>query len=265
MADLPPGWATDVAVLRLTGSQVDEHPTCLVVRTPDNPAYRWGNFVLVTDPARVDDAPHWDALTRTLFPGAGWASVGLVRPPDDDGAWRALGYTVDVDDVLVTTDLPAGRPLPDGYTVRPLAGADWEQAVALAVAENARTREHAPDEFETFTRARTATRAALSAAGDAAWFGAFTADGDALVADLGIVVCGADARYQDVGTDAAHRGRGLAGHLLGAAARWAAGHGCTRWVIVTEATNPAGRLYRSVGFAPDVGNAQAYRWPPAAG
>jgi hypothetical protein len=33
-------------------------------------------------------------------------------------------------------------------------------------------------------------------------------------------------------------------------------------VIVTEATNPAGRVYRSVGFAPDVGNAQAYRRPP---
>jgi hypothetical protein len=45
------------------------------------------------------------------------------------------------------------------------------------------------------------------------------------------------------------------------AARWSAEGGCDRWVIITEATNPAGRVYRGVGFEPDVGNAQAYRKP----
>jgi hypothetical protein len=30
-------------------------------------------------------------------------------------------------------------------------------------------------------------------------------------------------------------------------------------VIITESTNPAGRVYRSVGFQLDTGNAQAYR------
>jgi GNAT superfamily N-acetyltransferase len=83
-----------------------------------------------------------------------------------------------------------------------------------------------------------------------------------LVADLGIVVCGTTARYQSVGTDADHRRRGLASHLLGVAANWSADRGCTRWAIVTEATNPAGRIYRGVGFEPDVGSVQAYRPPP---
>ena len=32
--------------------------------------------------------------------------------------------------------------------------------------------------------------------------------------------------------------------------------------IVTEATNPAGRVYRSLGFEPDTGSVQAYRKPP---
>jgi GNAT superfamily N-acetyltransferase len=82
------------------------------------------------------------------------------------------------------------------------------------------------------------------------------------VADLGIVRCGTTARYQSVGTDLDHRRRGLASHLLGVAAAWAGERGCDRWVIVTEATNPAGRVYRRLGFAPDVGSAQAYR-PPA--
>ena len=83
------------------------------------------------------------------------------------------------------------------------------------------------------------------------------------MAELGIVRCGAQARYQHVGTDERHRGCGLASHLLGVAAQWAAGRSCTRWVIVTEAANPAGRVYRRAGFAPDAVSASAYRPPPA--
>lgn len=73
--------------------------------------------------------------------------------------------------------------------------------------------------------------------------------------------CGATARYQGVGTSAEHRRRGLASHLLGVAAQWSADRGCDRWVIVTEPTNPAGRVYRSLGFMPDTGAVRAYRRP----
>jgi hypothetical protein len=53
----------------------------------------------------------------------------------------------------------------------------------------------------------------------------------------------------------------VASHLLGVAAQWAAESGCDRWPIVTEPTNPAGRVYRSLGFAPDTdtGAIRAYR------
>jgi GNAT superfamily N-acetyltransferase len=104
------------------------------------------------------------------------------------------------------------------------------------------------------------TRRALSDRGIGASFGAFASD--VLVADLGIVRCGRMARYQSVSTDQDHRRQGLAAHLLGVAARWSGEHDCDRWVIVTEAANPAGRVYRSVGFKPDIGNAQAFRKPP---
>jgi GNAT superfamily N-acetyltransferase len=125
--------------------------------------------------------------------------------------------------------------------------------------ENLRTGEYDPEVHERFVRTRVLTRRSLSDRNVAAFFGVFS-DG-VLVADLGIVRCDRIARYQSVGTDAEHRRRGLAAHLLGLAARWAGDQGCDQWVIVTEASNPAGRLYRSLGFAPDRGNAQAYRGP----
>ena len=51
--DVPLSWHTDLAVLAASGSWVEEHADHLVVRTPANPSYHWGNFVLVTDPTAV--------------------------------------------------------------------------------------------------------------------------------------------------------------------------------------------------------------------
>ena len=259
MRDFPPGWATDLAILEQSGSTIDDRRDHLVIRTPHNPDYHWGHCLFVTDEDAVDDAGRWVKTFQSAFPDATWVAIGMLRMPDDQGAWVAHGLDLELDDVLTTRTLPRQTPLPDGYAVRRLSGKDWEQSVARSVAENNRTDEHDPQSFERFARGKTQARRALSERDRGASFGAF-AD-DVLVADLGIVRCGGTARYQSVGTDDDHRRRGLASHLLGVAARWAADHGCDRWVIVTEATNPAGRVYRSVGFEPDAGNAQAYRKP----
>ena len=41
------GLRTDLVLLRLGGSVVEHHDDHVVVRTPDNPTYWWGNFLLV--------------------------------------------------------------------------------------------------------------------------------------------------------------------------------------------------------------------------
>ena len=260
MRDVSPGWATDLAVLEHSGSVVEDRGDHLVVRTPLNPDYHWGNCLFVTDADTVDDAPRWVAAFHDTFPQATWVAIGLARMPDDADVWAAQGLDLELDDVLSTRTLPKQTPLAEGYTVRRLGGDDWQQCVRREMAENDRTGEYEPTGHERFVRARTTARRNLSDREVAAFFGAFS--GDTLVADLGIVRCGTTARYQAVSTEVEHRRKGLASHLLGVAARWAASHGCDRWVIITEATNPAGRVYRRVGFEPDVGNAQAYRRPP---
>lgn len=257
---LPPGWATDIAVLEHTGSTIERHSDHLVLRTPAIPTFHWGNCLLVLDGSAVDDARRWTETFHRAFPEAGWVAIGLPRLPDDPSAWAVEGLELELDDVLTTRTLPAQTPLAPGYTVRRIRGDDWEQVIARAQAESARTGEYEAAGYERFLRDRTAARRDMCARGAAAFFGAFA--GDTLVADLGIVRCGVQARYQDVGTDEQHRGRGLASHLLGVAARWAGERGCTQWVIVTEATNAAGRVYRRVGFEPDVSSASAYRRPP---
>jgi GNAT superfamily N-acetyltransferase len=260
MPDLPPGWATDLAILEHSGSIVERRADHLLVRTPDNPDFYWGNCLFVTDESAVNDAGRWVRTFHSAFPAVGWVAIGLITMPADQDAWVAQGLELERDDVLTTRTLPLQTAPPEGYAVRRFAGDDWAQSVARSVAENDRTRQEEPRSFRRFATAHARARQALSDRDVGASFGAFA--NDVLVADLGIVRCGRTARYQSVGTDEDHRRRGLAAHLLGVAARWAGDRGCDRWVIVTEATNPAGRVYRRVGFAPDIGNAQAFRKPP---
>jgi GNAT superfamily N-acetyltransferase len=260
MRRIPPGWSTDLAILALTGSIVEPHHDHLVVRTPGNPNYHWGNCLLVTDPGAVSDAARWSDAFHAAFPEANWIAIGLPVLPDDVDPWSVSGMEIEQNDVLTTPTVPRASPLPAGYTARALVGDDWERVVDREIAVNARSGEYEETSHEAFVRATVRSRRELCERGLAAFFGSF--EDQQLVADLGILRCGSTARFQAVGTDPDHRRRGLASHLLGVAAGWAAAQGCNKWVIVTESTNDAGRVYRRAGFALAAATVSAYQRPP---
>jgi GNAT superfamily N-acetyltransferase len=160
-------------------------------------------------------------------------------------------------EVLKADTQPAFPEIDPNYTSRILGGTDWDALLEREISENLKSGDHDPESYERFIRRAIEGYKNLSERGLASWFGAF--HGTELVADLGIVICGKTARYQSVQTDDRHRRKGLASHLLGKAAQWASERGCNSWVIVTESTNDAGRVYRKAGFNPDVETVTAYR------
>jgi GNAT superfamily N-acetyltransferase len=261
MRALPLGWTTDLAVLDFTGSTVRDHGDHVVVRTPQNPDFHWGNCIFVTDSDAVDAADRWVETFHRAVPGADWVAIGLVRMPTKAQDWARHGLELELDDVLATATMPRQTTSPVGYAVRSLGGDDWEQVVERQMAENDLTAEYDPRLHERFARARVRSQRALVERGQALFVGAFFEG--RLVAELGIVDCSGTARYQTVGTASDHRGRGIASHLLGVAAAWASARGCTQWVIVTEAANPAGRVYRRAGFEVVAPSVQAYLAPPS--
>lgn len=258
--NLPLGQHTDLAIHVLSGSDVEDHHDHLVIRTPMNPGFHWGNSLYVLDQARVNDAAHWLAIFEAAFPEAAHRAIGLIAPPSDATAWEATGLDVEFEDVLSTTTLPTLRPHNDGYTVRELTtDDDWSQYAAISLAQDAAEGVTVDDAHTLFVVRRAAAKRSLTTSG-AAFFGAF-AD-DVLVAKLGIVDCGDGiTRYQDVLTAANHRRRGLTSLLLGVAAQWAAGQGCTTWVIVADAGSDAARLYEACGFTDKSQATQVYLAP----
>jgi ribosomal protein S18 acetylase RimI-like enzyme len=242
------GLYTDLMIRRLAGSQIADHGDYLVVRTPTNPSFYWGNFLAFPGPLRPGDAPRWRDLFARHHPDARHRAYAVDSPAGmagDPDEIAALGVTADVSSVLTG---PAPLPAPAGAPVeiRPVrSDDDWEQllAVRLSCEEDPPDRGHAD-----FLRAKTAEARRLAEAGVGAWFGAVV--GGAIVATLGVFSDGTGlARYQNVETNPRYRRRGLARALLHHAAGYAAGELAAHTVvIVADPDYHAIDLYRSVGF-----------------
>lgn len=257
MFTLSPGWKTDLDILALSGSEIETFDDHLVVRTPTNPEYHWGNCLLVLDPSSVNESDKWVTKCKSVFPNNGWIAIGLTQMPTNAAGWEKQGVELEQLDVLTTSSLPKAQPLPDRYTSTHFEKQDWETLTRREISDLLAEGGYEPAATEAFAIESNASRQRLCAEEKAAWFGAFF-EGE-LVASLGVVKCGTTARYQSVETDEAHRRKGLASHLLGLAASWSQERGCDSWVIVTEETNAAGRVYRRAGFTPDLSAVNAYK------
>ncbi len=249
------GFQTDLMLRAMEGSEVIDHPGYVTVRSPANPEFWWGNFLLLPAGATHGAAEPWLELFRAEFPGAGHLALGLDgtgQPGTGDpgpglGGFAAAGLELHRDTVLTAAAVHEPPHPNRDAVIRPLAtGGDWQQAVQLQAISDAADGGPAS---RAFTEARFAARRRAAEAGHGAWFGAFR-DGE-LVAQLGIFSAqGPLARYQDVGTHPAARRQGLAGTLVQHAGQYALGRlGASTLVILADPQQAAIRVYRSVGFA----------------
>lgn len=236
-------FATDLVARVAEGGAVEQSDGFRVVRTPDNPAFRWGNFLLADDAVDLVDPERWALRHRAAFPGSGFVTVGVDDPDPafDESAWRAAGFDVERSTVLRGDTATVGRS--DAGIEEVTGEAAWADVEAIELELGAGETDHAA-----FVRRRIDAERSAVAAGLAAWLG-LQGDGR-IVSALGVLPApGGIARYQNVGTLTAHRRRGAAGRLVRAGAALAAERwGCTGLVLVADPDGPAIGLYRRLGF-----------------
>ncbi|HSU02790.1 MAG TPA: GNAT family N-acetyltransferase [Nocardioides sp.] len=242
------GFRTDLALLTASGSVVEDRGTHLVVRSPDNPSYFWGNFILLARPPFPGGEREVVSAFRTEFPLADHVSIGIDTPELSDdarAAFEAAGMTVDDATVLTASTLQEPREVE--AEVRVLAGdEDWEARARLSQQLYPETSEEA---FMAFARQKNAQERRLVEAGRGQRLGAFV-DG-ALVSTAGVFVTeDGVARFQSVETHPDHRRRGLAAAVTHAAGRHALDQlGVRTLVIVADTDGEAIGVYRRLGFA----------------
>ena len=257
------GYRTDLALLRLGGTEVEDHGDHLVVRSPHNPTHWWGNFLLLYGVPPQQQSELWIDRFHARFPEAEHIAIGFdgtTGTVEDLAGFTAAGLSAEAQSVMTATSVRE-PPRPNrGATYRQLASdEDWAASVQLRVDCN--DRDVDSGYFHRFAEAKAATNRALVEAGHGGWFGAFV-DGR-LVAQMGLYAASPGlARFQSVETHPDFRGRGLAGTLVHHVSGYGFDElGAHTLVMVADPEYLAIRVYRSVGFAETERELQAERPP----
>ncbi|MEM8658427.1 MAG: GNAT family N-acetyltransferase [Pseudomonadota bacterium] len=242
--------ATDLMVMDGL-SEVEHHADRVILRTPSEPDYWYGNMVIFRG---ADVRPDLQiAQFRADFPDAAHVTLGWDVPHMTHGTGHSilasLGFGIDATDVLTRKGPGLNAPTPPGITLRPIADeADWDRVLRLQIDTGVEAG-YPRLQHIGFVKRRFANLRKKTAQGRGQWFGAF--DGALLVGDLGIFVQDGLARYQSVETRDSHRRRGICAALVAKAANWALESAPdTTLVIVAVQDGAAGRIYRRCGFRP---------------
>ncbi|MCX6118955.1 MAG: GNAT family N-acetyltransferase [Proteobacteria bacterium] len=243
------GIKTDLIFAYFSGI-VTERDDYWVVKTPSNPGYHWGNFLIFKNPPQHGDCDRWPQIFRQEFSDIeGINHVAFTWDAPVPGqcidSFEARGFELETNKILTATMVQKPMKFNLEVEVKTIQSNDeWESVILEQLTMN---DNYEPAGFETFKRAQAANYRKMSEAGLGNWFGAYL-DGR-LVADLGVFYKDDIARFQNVVTHPDFRRRGICGRLVFEAASYAlVRFGVKNLVMVADEDYHAAAIYESVGF-----------------
>lgn len=239
--------------LAATRGTITDRGDYVVIVTPDDPGYYYGNLLLMPAPPQVGEVAFWmrrfgDELGKN--PAIKHVTLWWDGVTGDAGAEDELvanGFKIERSVVLTADTITA--PV---HAVNQLSPEQVLDTADLAFATGDRHDEN----YRDFLLRRARWQSALVTRGLAKFFGVY--EQDELVASLGLVPMGNVARYQDVQTAVAFRRRGFAAALLATAAREVP---APRYAIMSTPGSDAERVYMRVGFRVAELTVSACRYP----
>ncbi len=251
-------WATDIDVLGRDHS-LTRRDGYWVVRSPGNPTYWWGNFLLFDAAPVVGDGPRWERLFAAEFDRQGAVSHCTLAWDRIDGEAGSAehelvsrGFELEWTAGLVAqaerlSEHPAGNREVEVRWLDPDGDDALWTAVLTVQMAGAREEFTASEYHRTFLRRRQTELRELFASGRGRWYVALL--NGVVAGSLGIVVTDRRARYQTVDTALAFRRQGIARRLVYEAGRdalstWPIDH----LVIAADPDYHAIGLYESLGF-----------------
>jgi len=261
------GFRTDLRILQMTGTEIEDRGTHLVVRTPANPTYFWGNYLLLKAMPFLGGEREVIGAFHTEFPQAEHVAIGIDGPDDRTGTLDAFveaGLEFNNGVVLTAAALVEPAAVPEGIVVRALeSDEDWEQRARLSHRLFAQGTDDAT--FMACARTRNEQERGLVTRGIGARYGAFAAD--ELVSTAGIYLTHAGvARFHTVATDTTYRHQGLAAAVVHDAGQHAVEQlQVQRLVILADHGGDAIGVYRRLGFVESEFHTILERRPDSAG
>jgi GNAT superfamily N-acetyltransferase len=238
------GMATDAMFAAFDGAVIDRGDY-VVVSTPKNPTFFWGNHLVIPEAPRVSDIDPWTKLFERELPHSKHRAFFCDRTDGesfDPEPFCALGFIPDPTTVM-RLDAP-----PDGPRAE-LVAVDtperWSRVFDLLDACFTNGR----DGYRAFLRIQVARYADMIASGFGHWY-AIVED------DVPIATCGVFQhdlpcwRFQLVAVRPDRRHRGLASALVASVCREASNERRAPFIIGCVPGSQPERIYARLGFSP---------------
>lgn len=243
--------------------EVIDRGTYVAIRTPSNPGYHWGNFLIFPNPPTHSDIETWPKIYREEFTyyleirhmTFTWnplpESSGVIEP------FIRQGFRFEKNQVLTTTSVHPPHKHNAQVQIRTLSlETDWDQAIELQVL--CRDPSFELESYRIFKRKQFSTYKNMRDKGLGERFGAFV--GERLVGDLGLFHKEGLGRYQNVVTHPEYRRQGICGTLVYKSGKVALNSWQVKTLVMeADPYYHAARIYQSVGFRPTEEN-QSLSW-----
>lgn len=241
---------TDLFFHRFTGIVI-EYDEYLVVKTPTNPTYFWGNLLYFSKPPTADSFHVWKDVFREQFHSMNvdhmtfaWDSNEGVEGSAD--LFVKDGFVLEKSIVMIAREIKIPPKINNELVIRPiLSESDWGMVLENHVLCRADHFDEAP--YRKFALKRIDNYRLMIKAKKGFWMGAFL--GDVLVGELGIYSENGLGRFQTVGTHPDYRRLGVCSTLVYQTLIFARENLCvSQFVMVADPEYHAAKIYESVGF-----------------
>ncbi len=242
------GYKTDLFFRGFEG-EVLEREQYTVIRTPKNPTFRWGNFLLFKHAPSKADLEPWLAAFALEHPNAPHIALGWDDPENagDVTAFTQAGFEFDQSIVMSAKAVYAPPKINTDCQIRVLEPSDQPEWIDLECGVNDALPESEREGagYRTFVERKSAELERMSAAGHGHFWGAFLEG--RLTASLGLYFWQGVGRFQWVATHPKFRRRGLCATLVHHVAKLGLERVDTL-VMVADPEYVAAGIYESVGF-----------------
>lgn len=240
---------TDCELIRHTGL-VERKEAYTTIRSPNNPTYYWGNFILFDTPPTKGVFKEWTQTFENEFAETA-EHCALAWDSESKGDYSDFlqqGFTL-IEDITLTLDrLIPPRPSSIPLQIRTLASdSDWQAVTDLQLACS-EEMENSPG-YRLFQERLFQNYRKMQEAGHGHWWGAF--NGNTLVGDMGLFFDASRefARFQCVETHPDYRRKGICSQLLSHIVSTTLDTEAPKhFVICTEKMGAARNVYESLGF-----------------
>ncbi|BBH51874.1 GNAT family N-acetyltransferase [Fluviispira sanaruensis] len=247
MSEIALGLKTDLMFFDFSKNKIEKEDY-FVLKTPHNPEFFWGNYLLFKKPPCQGDFEKWTESFQKEF-----AQIKDINHMTF--SWEEIGNEVEIDkfkdadfDFNETIVLMANKDNihckylnPEIVCRRIVTDEDWDNILEFQLNTNERIPEK---KFKTYIIKKMKDFRTFSESGLGFWYAAYINNN--IISDLGLYWNSEIARYRDIKTQKEYRKKGISQTLIAFAAHDSKQN---KFVIQTEEGGMAINMYKSIGFA----------------